>query len=282
MDIFVDVILGIIVVGAFGALSYAIKIVSVSGLLAGLVVGLTVWLFGGWSWFVLILLFHLSAAFFTKFKYKRKAKAGLAQEKGGAREWSNVMANGGFPAICAALEGLVVFLSLPGEIFLFGFIGAVATMCADTIATEVGLLSKQTPRLITHLGEKVEPGTSGGVTILGELGALIGTVIIGGGGWLLSSFGVQFTNSGTNFGVFLLIIAIISGMLGCLVDSIIGATIQGIFKCSVCGKITEKAKHCGEKSIYQRGIAFFENNMVNFVAATIGGVIAMGLFLIII
>jgi uncharacterized membrane protein len=147
-------------------------------------------------------------------------------------------------------------------------------MCADTISTEVGLLSKTDPRLITHLGRHVPAGTSGGVTILGELGAVTGAAIIGGPAWLLAGVGLLPSHLTYQ----LLVIAIGAGMVGSLVDSLFGATIQGIFKCSVCGKITEKAKHCGEKSIYQKGIAFFENNMVNFTAAAAGGFFAMGIY----
>ncbi|NVM53560.1 MAG: DUF92 domain-containing protein [Candidatus Helarchaeota archaeon] len=278
MSIFVDIILGLIIVGLFGVISIKLKIVTISGLIAGFIVGYIVWVFGGWPWFLLILSFHLSAALFTKFKYKRKEHKGLAQEKGGARPWPNVFANGGFPTICAALNGILILLALGTlfDIFLCGFIGGVATMTADTIATETGLLSKTNPRLITNLSKSVEPGTSGGITILGELGALTGTLIIGGLAWILAGFGLL----ASAFTYQLLLIAIVSGMLGCLVDSIFGATIQGIFQCKVCEKITEKAKHCGEKSTHIRGMAFFENNIVNFVAATCGGLIAMGLFFI--
>ncbi|MHA1129827.1 MAG: DUF92 domain-containing protein [Candidatus Helarchaeota archaeon] len=283
MDIIADnlvihAIVGLIIVGAFGVFSIKVKIVSVSGLIAGFIVGYIVWFFGGWTWFIIILMFHLSAAFFTKFKYKRKQKQGLAQEKGGARGWPNVFANGGFASICATLEGIFVYFSLGGsaDIFLFGFVGAIATMTADTIATETGLLSKKYPRLITKMSKSVDPGTSGGVTLLGELGALIGTIIIGGMAWLLAGTGALTSV----FGYQILMAAIVAGMLGCLVDSIFGATIQGIFQCNICNKITEKAKHCGEKSTHLRGMKFFENNMVNFMASMTGGLIAMGVFLL--
>ncbi len=274
----IHAIVGLLIVGAFGVVSIKLRIVTISGLIAGFIVGYLVWLLGGWPWFIIILSFHLSAAFFTKFKYKRKAKEGLAQEKGGARPWPNVMANGGFPMICAIFNGIFVFSAIFGflDLFLCGFLGGVATMTADTIATETGLLSKTKPRLVTHFKKVVEHGTSGGITLLGELGALIGTLIVGGFACIFAITGVLVSN----FTWQLLIITIISGMLGCLVDSFTGATIQGIFQCNVCGKITEKAKHCGEKSTHLRGMRLFENNVNNFLASAAGGLIAMGLFFI--
>ena len=159
-------------------------------------------------------------------------------------------------------------------------------MIADTLGTEIGLLAKTEPRLITHLSRKVEPGTSGGVTILGELGGVLGAGIVSGAGWIIliiqRLFGMPFINLPL-FGFSILLIGIISGLGGCAVDSLIGATIQGIFQCQgECGKITEKRKHCGVPSKHLRGTKILDNNMVNFTAALTGGVIAALLGLIVI
>ena len=286
---YINIILGIIVVGAFGLFSIKAKIVDVSGLISGFIVGFGVWLFFGWPFFIVILAFHLSAAFFTKYKYDRKAKSGLAQEKGGARGWPNVFANGGVPLIAAIIGGLIHFILGTGFIlittlFLFMFLGGIATMTADTIATETGLLAKTKPRLITDLGKEVEPGTSGGVTWLGEGGALVGSAIIGTVAWIFYIIGVTPFYFRL-FGLEIIIATIAGGMIGCLIDSIIGATIQGIFQCQgECGKITEKSKHCGVPSKHLRGIRLLDNNMVNFTAAAGGAISAMliGLLLVII
>jgi len=283
-----NIIIGIIVVGGFGAFSIWKKIVDVSGLISGFIVGFGIWLFFGWSFFVVVLLFHLSAAFFTKYKYDRKAKSGLAQEKGGARGWPNVFANGGVPLIAAILAGIVDLLwGIRAQLFtillFFMFQGGIATMTADTIATETGLLAKTKPRLITNLKEEVEPGTSGGVTWLGEGGALTGSAIIGFTAWILYLLGfIPFTFR--LFGLEIILVTIAGGMIGCLIDSIIGATVQGIFQCQgECGKITEKSKHCGVPSKHLRGIRLLDNNMVNFTAALGGGItsILLGLLLVI-
>ena len=285
---YVNIILGIIVVGAFGIFSIKTKIVDISGLISGFIVGFGVWFFFGWPFFVVILAFHLSAAFFTKYKYERKAKSGLAQEKGGARGWPNVFANGGVPLIAAIIGGLIDFLLGSGFIiittlFLFMFLGGIATMTADTIATETGLLAKTKPRLITKIRKEVEPGTSGGVTWLGEGGALIGSTIIGTVAWVFYILGLTPFYFRL-FGLEIIIATVAGGMIGCLIDSIIGATVQGIFQCQgECGKITEKSKHCGVPSKHLRGIRLLDNNMVNFTAAAGGAISAMliGLLLMI-
>ncbi|MHA1145809.1 MAG: DUF92 domain-containing protein [Candidatus Helarchaeota archaeon] len=285
----IHVIIGAIVVGLFGAVSIKAKIVDVSGLIAGFIVGLGVWVFGNGAWFVMILLFHLVAAAFTKYKYERKKQSGLAQEKGGARGWPNVFANGGVPLIFLFI-GDISYLFLQNSDIIafcfFGFLGGICTMIADTLGTEIGLLAKSKPRLITHLSRTVEPGTSGGVTMLGELGGILGASIVSGAGLVIITvqkfLGLPFIVLPL-FGLEILLIGIIAGLGGCAVDSIIGATVQGIFQCQGdCGKITEKRNHCGVPAKHLRGMKIFDNNVVNFVAALSGGIIAALLSLILI
>ena len=63
MDIsIINVTIGIIVVVGFGVFSYVSKVVDIGGFIAGIFVGLTIWIFGGWNWFVIILIFHLMRA----------------------------------------------------------------------------------------------------------------------------------------------------------------------------------------------------------------------------
>jgi len=258
---------GVIVCGVFGWLSLRMRMVDKSGLVAGFVVGSSVFIFprDGWKWFTVILVFHLVAAQFTKYKYEAKRRRGFAQEKGGARAWQNVFANGGVAALLAIGEGL-----FPSDVFLAGFIGAVGTATADTLATEIGLLYPRDPRSIADLRKKVPPGTSGGVSPLGEFATLLGSFIIGLVAWLL---GIGASPE-WNF-MRVMAIALISGFLGCTVDSMIGATVQEMFRCSICNKITESKKHCGEPSIYISGCRAIDNNLVNFISTGIGALVAV-------
>lgn len=284
-------LIGIAVVGGVGVISIKIHAVDFSGFLAGLVVGLAVWIFGNWAWFLIILIFFLVSAIFTKFKYERKRKLGAAQEKGGARAWTNVLANGGLAAFLAVMEGLCLFFSPIGryDIFFAGFLGVVATAAADTLATELGLLNPTPPRLITNLKKKVAPGTSGGISLLGEIAILMGGLITGFVAFLMQHFnllgvGLLFWwdvfNFGLPIGAKLIIIAVGAGFIGSTADSLIGATFQALYKCPVCGKITEHDIHCGEVAVHLRGYKAIDNNVVNFIATAVGAIGAFAIYLL--
>ena len=222
----------------------------------------------GWKWFIVLLLFLMVSSYMTHYKYQAKRKKGFAQEKGGARGWPNVSANG----VVAGLMALSIpFLPQPSqELILAAFLGAVATANADTLATEIGLLNPSDPRLITNLRKIVPAGTSGGISIFGEIATLSGALVIGVAAGLLRMTG----NPGWPLSV-IIGTTMIAGLVGCSVDSFIGATVQGIYRCSVCKKITENRKHCGSPSIPLRGHKAIDNNVVNLIATIFGAAFAV-------
>ena len=63
-------------------------------------------------------------------------------------------------------------------LLLGAFAGVMATVTADTWATELGVLSTHAPRSITTM-RPVAPGTSGGVTLLVLLASALGALLIG-------------------------------------------------------------------------------------------------------
>ena len=219
----------------------------------------------GWKWFVVLLVFLSISSYMTHYKYQAKRKKGVAQEKGGARGWPNVTANG----VVAGLLALMILFFPREPIILAAFLGAVATANADTLATEIGLLNPSDPRLITDLRRVVPAGTSGGISILGELATLFGASVIGIVAGLLGMTG----NLGWGFAA-LIGTTMIAGFVGCSVDSIIGATVQGIYKCSICNKTTENRRHCTAPSIPLRGHKIIDNNVVNLLATISGAAFA--------
>lgn len=241
---------------AFALIAVLLKAIDGRGLLASVVVGFAVIYGGGLRWFVIVALFFGLGVAVTWYKYGYKKKLGSAQEKGGARSWPNVLANGGLASIFA-----VCSFFRPGFVFAALFLGSISAAAADTTATELGLLSKRQPRLITHPSREVPPGTSGGVTPLGFVAALLASLVIGGMALLL---GVMETTLQT------VALCVVGGTVGAVVDSLLGAAVQRKGFCKVCLRQTEAIRHCGEKTCMTGGVTFIENNVVNVLATAAG------------
>ena len=66
-----------------------------------------------------------------------------------------------------------------GDLLAIGIVANYAAVAADTFSSELGILSKSSPRLITSWNlRKVPPGTNGGVTGYGLVSGLLGSLII--------------------------------------------------------------------------------------------------------
>jgi uncharacterized membrane protein len=64
----------------------------------------------------------------------------------------------------------------------------------------------------------------------------------------------------------LVIVIVVIPMVGIAVDSILGSLVQAKYKCAVCGKITEKTCHCGEKTLHVGSIKLINNDAVNIIS----------------
>jgi uncharacterized protein (TIGR00297 family) len=142
----------------------------------------------------------------------------------------------------------------------------MATVTADTWATELGTLSQRPPRLITN-GRLVEVGTSGGISLLGTAVSLLGGLLIGLAAGLM---GMGTTVVGT--AVVVAVVGAISGLVGSLFDSLLGATVQQIYYCDTCHKETERKVHkCGTATRPLRGWSWLNNDLVNLISSVVGG-----------
>jgi uncharacterized protein (TIGR00297 family) len=265
---FLDFIIGILIIIILGVIGYKTKSLDLSGILFSAIIGTLVLIGGGLHWLAVIIVFFIISALFTKFRYDYKKSLGTAQEKGGARSWQNTVANGGIASFFAIME-----LTFGGSIFAIAFLGAVSSTAADTLATELGLLSKTQPRLITDPRKRVPAGTSGGVTLLGFFAAFLAALLIGSTALV---FGVTDALSSR-----IIIATIIGGVIGSTADSVIGSTVQRLFRCEVCGKNSEELFHCDKPTRKVRGVSFIENNAVNLISTGIGALSALGIFLLV-
>lgn len=254
---------------SIAAAAYARRSLSASGAAAAVAVGTVLYAVGDAYWFILMILFFVTSTLLTNWKKKRKAAAEAAYEKTGRRDWGQVAANGGIGVLLCV--GHAVW---PHPGWLFAYAGVMASVTADTWATEIGGLSPQPPRSIVT-GEIVPPGTSGGVSGYGLTAAAGGSLMIALAAWLLLSASSLFSlPRGTWFAASFIGAVTISGFASACLDSWIGARWQAMFKCSVCGREVEKSVHCGKQTSPLRGIHWLNNDAVNAISSLIGSVLA--------
>lgn len=189
--------------------AYWAKAADSDAVMSETIVCLLVILFGGLTWFLLLLAFYLLGGAFTRYGYAYKSKLGIAQSHGGVRGYKNVYSNSLVPLILAICYGVY-----GNDIFIYAFIGSVATANGDTLASEIGETSSIKPRMITTFKE-TNPGVDGGVTPLGEVASFVGALFIG----LLATG----TGMAGGYGI---IAGTIGGFLGTNFDSLLGATLQ--------------------------------------------------------
>ena len=252
------------IVVSFALLAVALRAIDARGFIASVAVGVSIVYGGGPGWFVILAVFFVLSVAATLYRYGYKKRLGGAQDKGGARSWPNILANGGFASMIAVLN-----LLRPSAPLASLFLGAISTSAADTVATELGLLNRGSPRLVTNPTKKVTPGTSGGVSPLGFAGAAAASAAIGVLAWVL---GVA-SRSPAVIGL-----CVVGGLFGSLFDSFLGALAQRKGYCQVCQKPTEALTHCGERTKVTEGAWFLENNVVNLVSTAMGAVAAFWYF----
>lgn len=130
----------------------------------------------------------------------------------------------------------------------------------------MGILSTSKPRLITSLFLRQVPhGTNGGVSLLGTIASAAGGLFIGIVFWFMSYI-VHIQSPVSQMPI--LLVGIISGFLGSLYDSFLGATLQASYysydrKCI----IKAQKKRLEDKSIQLIcGSDVLSNETVNFIS----------------
>ena len=83
------------------------------------------------------------------------------------------------------------------------------------------------------------------------------------------------------FNIKYVMIASASAFLGVVFDSLLGSLCQVKYRCTLCGRLTEKKEHCDAPTEKKEGIAFVDNDMVNIFSGFFSAILAALLVLLI-
>ena len=254
---------------AFSLVAYKARQLTASGSAVAFFVGFGITYFLGFGALTTMLLFFLFAGVLSKFaKMRTTVDAESIQKKGSKRDGMQVFANGGMALVAAVLYGLS-----PSIVPLVMFASSVAEAASDTFAGEIGILSKGQPVSIIT-GRKMKPGLSGAVSALGSIAGLLGSLFIAL--YWMSNF---FPLEGKSF-AYASVVAI-SGFFGCLMDSVLGATVQAHYYDQERDCLTEHPTVNGEKLPLERGIRWIDNDLVNLMSNVVATLLGASLILVI-
>ena len=257
------IILAIMVL--IGVLSYVSGKLTASGAVAAVLLGFSVMWGLGIEGIVLFLVFFVLSNLAGRLRKRQFSYGRKVETKEGARDWAQVLANG----LMAAVASLwFLFSASSVSIVMFG--AAVAEAFSDTLAGEMGRLSRSRPVSIITF-RPVDSGISGGVTAFGTMAGFAASAFIATL-WALF-FSIPNLPLAASF-------VCLGGFAGCITDSLLGALVQALYR-DKDGNWSEKPfDKAGNANTYIRGIKWMDNDMVNFVANTFACVFATGLYLI--
>jgi uncharacterized protein (TIGR00297 family) len=229
------------------------RAMSVSGGIGALVLFAAVGFFGkSWAPILFITILFLLSTAVSVIGKKIKTRTAGQKEHGKPRTVKQIVAVG-----LLAFAALVLHVASGKTVFYYVFFLALTEQIADSMASDIGSLTKRKNVSILTF-HPVEKGISGGVSVLGTSAALI------------SSFALSALPMA--FGAYSLRVFIVIGsaaFLGTVIDSIVGALMQSLYECRACGRLVEEPIHCDTSATLVKGLRVIDNVAVNHIAGVI-------------
>lgn len=250
------------------------------GIIIAALISFTIFL-ANFVYWIILFSFFIPSSILTKANLDKK-KNKIISEKTGYRDGFQVLSNS-FGLFIFALAQ-IWFSGIDGKILipvLFAGTVFVSSASADTWSTEIGTLNKSDPHYILNLKKTVLKGTSGGVSLIGSVGGLLGAIVIS------SILNLMLIITGNRMSLANMLILFsgvtIFGFIGQIVDSLLGALFQNKYYCPTCDLNVEEQFHhaCKTGNLKKiKNYTFLNNNTVNLTSNLF--VTLVGFFLIII
>lgn len=265
----VNLLLGLILSTIISFAAVRKNLLTPSGGFGAVFLGTSLYFFGGVFLSSILVAFFLSAAIATKFKDSKKSFLKDMNEKNGGRDFNQVLANGGLSLLFA-----IGYYITKNETYIIGFCTALASANSDTWSSELGVLSRKAPISIINF-KRTMPGLSGSVSFLGTFAAAAGAFLIAAVFFIGHILFIGWSDKL----VYQAILITVTGFLGSITDSYLGALFQGKYSCQICSKITEKKIHHNKETILVKGYRLINNDIVNFISSLLTSFLAMYIYI---
>ncbi|KAH9524647.1 Transmembrane protein 19 [Bulinus truncatus] len=255
------------------------KSLNYSGAGAGIIVGFLLTI-SGLRFMASLLVFFVTASKATKFKSAMKRKLESEFKEGGQRNWIQVISNGGPAAVMAVLYFFEVgSVDIPinfsktyaASWYAIAVMAALASSCGDTFSSEIGSVVGRTDPIHILKLKRVPRGTNGGVSFYGTIISIFGGALVGLGFYFTEIVIINRDNlldSPKQWPV--VCYGALAGIVGSLIDSILGASLQYSGKHKKYGFIVEyKGLDIEDIS----GVEILNNHSVNLLSSLMTGII---------
>ncbi|MGH9325133.1 MAG: DUF92 domain-containing protein [Terriglobia bacterium] len=195
---------------AFALVAWGLSQVTVSGAIAGFLLGVAVYMGFGYKSFLILLGFFVMGATATRLGYSRKVQRGVAENRRGARSWREATAN----VLAAAFFAILAITTPYQAAFLTALVAALAEAAGDTVASEIGKWVSMQAYLVTTL-KAVPAGEDGGISVAGTAAGFAASALL-----VATAYGLGLSKG---WGV---LAALLAAFAGNLADSFVGATLE--------------------------------------------------------
>jgi len=219
-----------------------------------------------------LIVFYQFGSWATKYKRSLKAQKDATASESSVRGAFQVLACSVIAVVLSLIHALycgpekaINFESDPlASQLSLGVLAHHACCLADTLASELGILARQEPVLITKPWKRVPPGTNGGITLAGTVWGAAGGALIG-----LSTLAMDAISGIVPFHIFQTIgFGALCGLLGSIIDSLLGATLQETYY-DPDTKLVHHADSHPKQAKLVSGLNLMNNEQVNLASVAL-------------